>query len=230
VENFGDSRLAKKFGITRYPAIFVNDILVATPSDFGFYGKGEGTTGGRYAPLRSAESHARFRADLGNALRLVLGGHSDAAARAAGAVAPPPTIATLPDFTAQTIGGTELSSRDFAGRVLVVDFWATWCPPCRGTLTWLESVKKQYGNRVTVVIVAVDSPADAVRQLTVTHPQFVSVNATPAIARAFGDVTALPTLFVFGRDGRRAAVFYGAPPTLHDDVQRVLRTALAQKE
>ena len=44
-ENYGDSELAKRFGVTRYPAIFVDDVLVATPNDFGFYGKddkGEG--------------------------------------------------------------------------------------------------------------------------------------------------------------------------------------------
>ena len=47
-ENYGDSDLARRFGVTRYPAIFVDDILVATPKDFGFYGKGEGAEGGRY--------------------------------------------------------------------------------------------------------------------------------------------------------------------------------------
>ena len=40
-ENYGDSKLARRFGVTHYPAIFVDDVLVATPSDFGFYGKGE---------------------------------------------------------------------------------------------------------------------------------------------------------------------------------------------
>ena len=63
-ENYGDSQLAKRFGVTRYPAIFVDDVLVATPNDFGFYGKGEAQEGGRYAPLKSAAAHERFRADL----------------------------------------------------------------------------------------------------------------------------------------------------------------------
>ena len=82
-ENYGESALAKKFGVTRYPAIFVEDVLVATPNDFGFYGKGEGTEGGRYAPLRSAAAHARFQADLRHMLDLVLAGRKDAARRAA---------------------------------------------------------------------------------------------------------------------------------------------------
>ena len=51
VENYGDSELAKRFGVKRYPAIFVDDVLVATPKDFGWFGTGEGKDEGRYAPL-----------------------------------------------------------------------------------------------------------------------------------------------------------------------------------
>jgi len=60
--------------VTRYPAIFVDDVLVAKPKDFGFYGKGEGSGDGRYTPLRSATSHEPFRADLSRTIALVLAG------------------------------------------------------------------------------------------------------------------------------------------------------------
>ena len=63
-ENYGESELARRFGVTRYPALFVDDVLVATPKDFGFYGKGEGGGEGRYTPLKSAASHDRLRADV----------------------------------------------------------------------------------------------------------------------------------------------------------------------
>jgi len=78
-ENYGDSALAKRFGVTRYPAIFVDDVLVATPNDFGFYCPGEKERGGRYAPLKSAEAHQRFRADLTRMIDLLLAGDKDAA-------------------------------------------------------------------------------------------------------------------------------------------------------
>ena len=73
-ENYGDSELAKRFGVTRYPAIFVDDVLVATPNDFGFYGKDEKGEGGRYAPLKSAAAHDRFRGDLTRMIELLLAG------------------------------------------------------------------------------------------------------------------------------------------------------------
>ena len=73
VENYGDSELARRYGVTRYPAIFVDDLLVATPYDFGFYGNdGALKSGGRYAPLQTAASHERFRADLTRMIDLIL--------------------------------------------------------------------------------------------------------------------------------------------------------------
>ena len=88
-ENYGDSELAKRFGVKRYPAIFVDDVLVATPKDFGWFGKGEGKDEGRYAPLKSAASHERFRADLARMLQLVLAGETASArAQAASPVDP----------------------------------------------------------------------------------------------------------------------------------------------
>ena len=59
-ENFGASKLAERFGVTRYPAVFVEDVLVARPNDFGFFGRGEKS--GRYTPWRNAASQARFKA------------------------------------------------------------------------------------------------------------------------------------------------------------------------
>ena len=100
-ENYGDSELAKRFGVTRYPAIFVDDVLVATPDDFGFYGKGEAEEGGRYAPLKSAASHERFRADLSRMIALILAGRKDVA-RAEAAPAKSQAIAdfVLPKYFA----------------------------------------------------------------------------------------------------------------------------------
>ena len=103
-ENYGDSALAKKFGVTRYPAIFVDDVLVATPNDFGFYGPGEKEQGGRYAPLKSVEAHQRFRADLTRMIDLLLAGNK-AEARAHAASATTKTIAGLPALDVTDLDG-----------------------------------------------------------------------------------------------------------------------------
>ncbi|HXO18655.1 MAG TPA: TlpA disulfide reductase family protein [Thermoanaerobaculia bacterium] len=227
-ENYGDSLLAKRFGVTRYPAIFVDDVLVATPKDFGFYGRGEGAGDGRYTPLRSAASHERFRADLKRMIELVLAGRKDAA-RAAAPPAPETSgeTAALPAVTLKGLDGRALSRAGLAGRVVVVELWATWCPPCRGTLGWLGELRKKHGDRLEVVAVAVESEEANVRKLAgELDLPVVWVMGTPELVRAFGDLTAVPTLLVFDRQGRAAGAFYGASPGLHEEVEATLAPLL----
>lgn len=221
-ENYGDSKLAKRFGVTRYPAIFVDDILVATPSDFGFYGKGEGTSGGRYAPLKSAASHERFRGDLTRMIELLLAGQKGAA-RAQSAPVKDGGIATLPAFSIRDLDGKPLDSRDLSGRVVLVEIWATWCPPCRSTLGWLGELKRRYGDRLAIVAFAVESEEAKVRKLVdeLRLPLTWAIG-TPELMRAFGDVSAVPTLLLFDGAGRTAASFYGAPPSLHGEAEAKL--------
>lgn len=222
VENYGESELAKRFGVTRYPAIFVDDVLVATPSDFGFYGKAKGAAGGRYAPFKRAESHERFRADLTRMIDLILAGRKDAA-RAEASPAKTEGIAALPSVTITDLDGRTLTRADLAGRPVLVELWATWCPPCRGTLSWLGELKKRHGDKLAIVAIAVESPEADVRKLaTELGLPLVWTMGTPEVVRAFGDVSAVPTLLLFDAEGRAAGAFYGAPPGLHAEAEAKL--------
>jgi thiol-disulfide isomerase/thioredoxin len=226
VENYGESELAKRFGVTRYPAIFVDDILVAKPKDFGFYGRGEGAGDGRYTPLKSAASHERFRADLTRMIGLVLQGRrEDARAQAPAADAGELTV--LPAFTLTDLEGRPVTRADLEGRVVLVEFWATWCPPCQGTLRFLADLQKRYGERIAVLAVAIESDEADVRRMagSLGAPLRVALG-TPEMARAFGDVSAVPTLFVFDAHGRAATTYFGAPPTLHADAEATLAALL----
>jgi len=226
VENYGESALAAKYGVKRYPAIFVNDVLVATPKDFGFTAAGEGAEPGRYAPLRKAESHDRFRADLKKVIDLLMAGKkSEASAMAA----PDDTgeISRLPELSFTDLDGKTVRTSDFAGKVVVVEFWATWCPPCRSTLAWLGELQKQYGDRVVVLAPAVESDEALVKQLAaeLKVPLRWGIRS-PAMLAAFGDVSVVPTLLVFDTRGRLAGSHYGAPATLHKDVTGTIARAL----
>jgi thiol-disulfide isomerase/thioredoxin len=218
-ENYGASELAKRFGVTRYPAIFVDDILVATPSDFGFYGNQAGPHNGRYAPLKSAESHERFRADLSRMIELLLAGRKDAA-RAEAAPAKDGGITALPAVSFTGLDGKTVSREDLAGKVVLVELWATWCVPCRPTLGWLGELQKRHGDRLAVVTVAVESDEADVRKVAgdLGLP-FTWVMGTPELIRALGDVTAVPTLLLFDQQGKAVTTFYGAPPGLHAEAE-----------
>jgi thiol-disulfide isomerase/thioredoxin len=229
VENYGDSELAKRFGVKRYPAIFVDDVLVATPKDFGFYGSGEGERSGRYAPIRSAASHERLRTDLTRMVGAILAGRGDEA-RALAAPSQAGEIAAYPSVSLTTLDGRRLTRADLAGRVVLVEFWATWCPPCRGTLRWLDETKRRHGDEVAVIALALESDEAQVREVAGGIGAAVAWGmGTPERVRAFGDVGAVPTLLVFDRRGRTAGTWFGAPPGLHGEVEAKLSALLAAR-
>ena len=221
-ENFGDSKLADRFGVKGYPAIFLDDVLIAAPRDFGFFGEKEGT--GRYAPWRNAENQAKFKTDLVRMIDLILAGKKDVISRErAGTSTSMASVAALPKFTLTDLAGKPLTAEQAAGRVVMVEFWATWCPPCRSTLEWLGSLKKKYGDNVAILALAVESPEDKVREIVASlSPDLNWAITDTATAQAFGDITAVPTMFLFDRSGKTARVMYGAPPDLHQQAEKVL--------
>ena len=225
-ENFGASKLADKFGVKGYPAVFVDDVLVAAPREFGYFGEIEGT--GRYAPWRSEASQAKFKSDLTRMIDLILAGKKDVVARehpSPGAASQ--EIATLPQVKLTDLSGHPLTADRLSGRVVLVEFWATWCPPCRSTLEWLGELKRRHGDDIAILALAVESPEDQIRStVSSLSPDLHWAIADASTAQAFGDITAVPTLFLFDRSGKTSGVLYGAPPDLHDRVQKSLDSLL----
>jgi len=221
-ENFGASKLAERFGVKGYPAVFVDDVLVASPREFGYFGEVEGS--GRYAPWRDAANQAKFRADLTRMIDLILAGHKEVVSREhAGDSGSVRLVERLPHFTLRDLAGKPVAAEDLAGRVVLVEFWATWCTPCRSTLQWLGEVKQKYGDRLAILALAVESPEPQVRSTVASlSPDLHWAIADAATAQAFGDITAVPTLFLFDRAGKTERVLYGAPPGLHEEVTKAL--------
>jgi thiol-disulfide isomerase/thioredoxin len=221
-ENFGASKLADRFGVKGYPAVFVDDVLVAAPREFGYFGEVEGA--GRYAPWRNADNQAKFKADLMRMIDLILAGRKDIVNREhAGQKAETAQVASLPRFSITDLNGKPLTADQLSGRVVMVEFWATWCPPCRSTLEWLGQLKQKYGDNVAIVALAVESPEDKIRSSASSlSPDLHWAIADAPTAVAFGDITSVPTMFLFDRSGKTAGVFYGAPPDLHEHAEKVL--------
>jgi thiol-disulfide isomerase/thioredoxin len=222
-ENFGASKLADRYGVKGYPAVFVDDVLVAVPRDFGYFGEVEGT--GRYAPWRTAANQAKFTADLTRMIDLILAGKKEIVSREhVGASGAAKEIGALPTFSITDLSGQPLTATQLAGRVVLVEFWATWCPPCRSTLAWLGELKQKYGDKIAILALAVESPEASVRSAVGNMSHDLHWAITDAsTARAFGDITSVPTMFLFDSAGKTAEILYGAPPDLHQQVEKTLQ-------
>ena len=223
-ENFSESSLAKKFGIKFYPAVFVNEVLIAKPTDF--YGKDTG----RYIPWRDPRNQEKFRSDLTRMIEIAF---KDEGELSKHGVAPdssaPSSIAELPAFSLKDLAGKTIDAASLLGKVSVVEFWAEWCPPCRGTLAWLAETHRKRGDVVNVLGIAVDSEEANIRAIvkTLDLPYPIAMGS-PEVALQFGDIVSVPTLFVFDRLGTTAKVFYGAPPDLHEQVTSAIAEASKQ--
>ena len=113
--------------------------------------------------------------------------------------------ANAPDFELTTLDGQRVSLTSLRGKVVLVNFWATWCPPCRIEMPGFQRVyeaKRDAG--FTIVGVSTDAVgsravADFVRERGITYPIAM---ATGAVIQDFGGARALPTSFLIDREGR----------------------------
>ena len=121
-------------------------------------------------------------------------------------VCTPKTKPAKLDFTLRDAAGNEMRLADYEGQVILLDFWATWCAPCRVTIPTLVDLYERNRERGFVVLgVSVDDPVERltpfVRELGITYPVLVGAGRYD-LQEAFGPLVGFPTSFVIGRDGK----------------------------
>jgi len=109
----------------------------------------------------------------------------------------------MPAFLVNDLDGNPVSTAAWKGKVVFINFWATWCPPCRAEIPVLIDLANRYKDRLQVVGVSVDDgdPADVKRFAKQAGINYPIVMADRAIVAEYGGVAALPTLFVVNPDG-----------------------------
>ncbi len=132
--------------------------------------------------------------------------------------APRPIPDTLPDLKLPDLTGQEKSLRDFLGHPLIINFWATWCAPCRREMPLLQQLRHAYhGEGLTIVGIAVDfrtAVAEYVRRHAIDYPLLIGEDSGLAAAAQFGMQTVLPFSVFADARGRIIAVKVGE---LHRD-------------
>jgi len=137
-----------------------------------------------------------------------------------------------PDFQAKDLDGNALSLAPFHGKVVLLNFWATWCGPCRAEIPSLVELQKRYKERMQIIGIADDDDPESVKQVieseSINYP--VAMN-TDEIRIAYGGIFALPTLFVINTEGRIVQKHVGLfnPALYETEVRALLGLPIAAK-
>jgi cytochrome c biogenesis protein CcmG/thiol:disulfide interchange protein DsbE len=127
-------------------------------------------------------------------------------------------------------GGLPLEQ--YRGKVVVVDFWASWCVPCRRSFPWMNDMQAKYGDQGLVIIgINVDRERTAADEFLAEVPADFRIHYDNdgTIAKAFG-VEAMPSSYVIGRDGERVARHLGFKVKKQDEYEAILVAALGETQ
>jgi cytochrome c biogenesis protein CcmG/thiol:disulfide interchange protein DsbE len=109
-----------------------------------------------------------------------------------------------PDFSLPQLNGQELRLSSYRGRVVLLDFWATWCDPCREETPRLVELQQRYGDQgLQIIGVSMDDTPEPVHSFyTQFHVNYKVVMGNAKTGELYGGVLGLPIAFLIGRDGR----------------------------
>jgi thiol-disulfide isomerase/thioredoxin len=120
-------------------------------------------------------------------------------------IAPGEIGSRLPDFLVKDLQGHEVSSADLRGKVVLIDFWATWCQPCKKEMPGYQKLLDRYGPRGFAVIgfkfdtmMDTEDPLLFAKRIGVRYPLSV---ASDELKQKFGGIEGLPTTMLYDRDG-----------------------------
>src|SRR5258708_6016001 len=117
----------------------------------------------------------------------------------------------IPPFTALDLDGRPVSLAALRGKVVLINFWATWCPPCREEIPDLIALQNKYKDRLQIIGVSQDSGSlEEVRQFAAGHGMnYPTIMSTPEVEKLFPGIYALPTSFLLDREGHLAQKHIG---------------------
>jgi len=121
---------------------------------------------------------------------------------------------------------------DYDGKVVIVDFWASWCVPCRRSFPWLNSMHDRYGDDGLVIVgINLDQERSAAEEFLQEFPAKFRIHydVSKELAKSYG-VEAMPTSYVLGPDGEIRKTHYGFKVKKQDEYESAIVEALSELE
>ena len=145
------------------------------------------------------------------------------------------TASVAPDFSLESLDGKTMRLSDLRGKAVLLNFWATWCGPCKIEMPWFVDLQKQYGSQgLQIVGVAMD---DASREDIAKFAKDMGVNypiliGKEAVGDQYGGVPALPESFLISRDGKIVDKIIGlrGKADIEEAIKKALDTQPAKSE
>lgn len=120
-----------------------------------------------------------------------------------------------PDFALKSVDGKTIKLSDYKGKVVIIDFWATWCPPCRKGIPDLISIQKDFKDDVVVIGISLDAEKTIkdvpgfVKNYGINYP---IVYGDEKVVTAYGGIEGIPTAFVIDKKGNIVDKHVGLVP------------------
>ena len=146
------------------------------------------------------------------------------------AILPPQAVIEAPDFEVATPEGGRLRLRDFRDKVVFLNFWATWCIPCRREMPAMEKLYREFRDQgFTIIALDLNEPVAAVqafvKELGLTFP--VGIDPGMVNFATYGG-RALPTSYLIGRDGMILGIIIGPREWDSENARRYIKSVVAQ--
>ncbi len=134
-----------------------------------------------------------------------------------------------PDFTLRDINGKTVSLRDLRGKVVLLEFWATWCPPCRRSIPEMEALSRKFFNRDVVLVgVNVDGgdSYEAVKNFVSQYNMTYTVLVDNGDASRKYQVSSIPAIYLLDKDQKIVKRYLGFSPALGEELSRQIEALL----